>query len=202
MLQKRAGMLKYTLLFMILFGISFLFNNYEIVKQRRIVVYNVKKASAYDFIDGRQNYFVADTNLIDDQSNRSFNIQNNWIKSGLRHPEMIKKDSEFHHKDINSGSPVFYKRNNFIQFYNKRIVIINEAFDVLSCSQKTTVDFIILSENAKVTIEDLSEVFDFELIIMDSSNSFWKLNKWVSECEKLGLTYYSVQKSGAFVIAV
>ncbi|MBL7105171.1 MAG: hypothetical protein ISS18_12650, partial [Bacteroidales bacterium] len=96
----------------------------------------------------------------------------------------------------------FYKNKNFIQFYDKRLVIINPEFRFYPTQNKMKVDYLVVSQNPDIKIAELTESFDFEQLIFDSSNRYWKINKWIEECSKTSVEYYDVKRQGAWDKAI
>ena len=197
-IKEKVRFMRYAIISSILLCFSFAYKNYSRLNQRKFIVYNVNKNSAYDFIDGKTDYFFADSLMMNDKKKHSFNIQNNWCNSGLKENVKINLSSE----KFAFQSPVIYFKNNFLQFYDKRLIIVNEMNFNYYSSEKIKVDYIIISQNVDVDINDLVNQYEAEQIIFDSSNSFWRVNKMIEECKTLGIKYYSVLDEGAFVVDV
>jgi competence protein ComEC len=168
---------------------------HSIRKQKAIIVYDIPKISAYDFINGKQTLFLADSSLLHNQSGMKFHIKQNWWNRNVANQKTFENEKENIFSDNN-----FSIRNNFIQFENKRIVVVKElpAFNP-SINQKLKVDIIILSKNAKIEIQELQKWYEFKKIIFDSSNSKWKIEKWKKECVDLKIDFYSVNDLGAYI---
>jgi glutathione synthase/RimK-type ligase-like ATP-grasp enzyme len=101
---------------------------------------------------------------------------------------------------INAGEDIFYK-NKFIGFYDKRIFVLDKDF--LFDSKNTSriaVDYIIISDNPDIDFEKLQNRFEFEMMVIDSSNSLDNINKWVAMNKKFGFKLHIVPIQGAFVI--
>ena len=62
------------------------------------------------------------------------------------------------------------------------------------------IDFLVLSKNVNVNISEIKDLYNFNLIIFDSSNNFYKVEKWKNECNELNQDFYSVIDEGAFII--
>ena len=60
-------------------------------------------------------------------------------------------------------------------------------------------DYIVISNNAKIKIADLYKTFDCKNYIFTASNSLWRIGEWEKECEELHLRSHSVATQGAFV---
>ncbi len=158
------------------------FRVYSNMNKKQIIVYSVRKASAYDFINGNHHLLISNADsahihyLLSQQ-----NIEGYEHLSGLS----FKTNNLF----IN---------NNFIQFYNKKIVVINKYN--YNLNPKIYVDYLIISDDIKISMINLLSGIKANEIIFDSSNSIWRINKWIDECSKLNTKYYSVPHSGAFIL--
>ena len=159
--------------------------------QKSFVVYDVAGCSAYDFIEGRLHVLLADSLLINDERNINFHIRNNWWVLGLTKHEMLNKGIH------GSNNGVLFIRDNYIQFCDKRIVLISTALDDTN-NKKIKIDYLVLSCNANCTISDLVLRYDFHWLIIDSSNSRSKADKWLSEAQKMKICCHSVIHLGAF----
>ena len=91
-----------------------------------------------------------------------------------------------------------WKLNDF----NKRIAILNRKNSYLKNTGKIQVDYLIIADNIKLNIADMLHQYDAEQIIIDSSNPYWKTNKWLDECKALHIKCHSVLHTGAFVVDV
>jgi len=169
--------------------------SHNIKKQKAIVIYNTPKISAYDFIDGNRTVFLADSSLINNPGRMLFHIKHNWWDRNVTVQNQIENNKIISYSDENISI-----KNNFVQFGNKKITIIDSLPRIkYPLKNKPQVDLIILSKNPKIKISDLKNWFEFKKIIIDSSNGEWKNEKWKKECEELKINFYSVIDSGAYI---
>jgi hypothetical protein len=71
------------------------------------------------------------------------------------------------------NTSVFYKRK-FISFGNYKVFVVDGNFGAMILDKnfkKQTVDFLIISNNPDISLNELSEYFIFKQIIIASSNS-------------------------------
>ena len=61
------------------------------------------------------------------------------------------------------------------------------------------IDYIVLMQNANIRMDKLLEFFNFNTIIFDSSNSYFKRNFWKEQSIKLGINFHDVRENGAFI---
>lgn len=162
--------------------------------QKKIIVYNIPKVSAYDFISGKNTVFIGDSLLINNDNKMLFHVKHNWWDLGVDQEEIVtpEKISNYQHDYL-------FAKNGFIQFYDKRIAIVSQKPNV---NQKIKVDYLILSKNPTLKITDLINNYEFKKLIIDSSNSRWKNTQWLKESANLHIECYSVYDSGAFQEAI
>jgi competence protein ComEC len=154
-------------------------------EQQKLVVYNVPQHQAIDFISGRDYFFKADDELLEDEFLQNFHLKPSRILHRI--------------KNMDSLPSLLYLTGCFL-FNNKRIIVIDKSWRYNKLNEKIKADIIILSKNPRISIPDLVNIFDCRQLVLDGSNPSWKLNKWKADCEKLGLACYSVADKGAFVM--
>lgn len=198
---KEAKLLLTSLTFCVLIMFVNSTELYYQTMQRKVLVYNIPKVSAYNFIDGTLSTLIADSTLLNNEQQIKFHVQNNLLACGIEKENTIDKAS-MNGYGIDKSKNLAVK-NNFIQFYNKRFCIVdNKLLFPQNINSKIKVDYIILSQNSSVTITDLQKRFEFKVIIVDASNSSYNINNWVKECNLLNIYCYSVRNSGAYEITL
>ena len=185
LIRKDKPFLKAAIAGTLLFVLTTAFSKWESVNQKKIIVYNISKHPAIDFIEGNKYMFIGDSEVIKDDVLRNFNIKPAHTVLRVEHQA--------------SFLATFYKKNKFFQFNNKRLLFIDSAISYRPVPGRIKVDYIIISKNAPVTIRDLDGVFDCKLYIFDAANSLWKIDKWKKDCEELHLHFHAVSEQGAFV---
>jgi competence protein ComEC len=174
---------------------SFTYTAYLQLQQRKMVVYAIPKTSAFEFIEGKQQLILADSSLINDEQKFGFHIQNHHTACGI-HTKNFKALTE----NCLNEEVQLYKHQNFIQFADQRIAIVEAWNKNLSGFHTIKLDYLILSKNAKASIKDMLKVFEPKLIIADASNTQWKTSQWEKECDALQQAFYDVGRKGALVV--
>jgi len=195
---KKSNMLKLSFIIAIIIASSLGLKNYYALMQKKIIVYSLNKSSAIDLIAGQQHTLICDSLLKDNNKIISTHLRNNWNLLKLSEPDYCKMD--IHSAD--SAKENVFAENNFIQFYDKKLAIINSTNSKLTSDIPIKVDYLILCGNSKVEIGELLDSYNPDEIIFDASNSVWKIKKWKKECDELKVPYYSVADSGAFQIVM
>ncbi|MEO6733852.1 MAG: ComEC/Rec2 family competence protein [Ferruginibacter sp.] len=188
LINKEKSMLSRALLFLLAFVGVLAYNDWQIQKQQKLIVYNVPQHRAIDFINGNQFNFIGDSILLQDGMLQNFHLKPARISLQLN-------------ENRDSLTNLFHQ-STFYQFNDKRILLIDKPLAFDSVPQKTAIDIIIISKNPTLRIAQLASVFDCQQYVFDASNSLWKIGKWQKDCEELHLRSYSVSEKGAFVFDV
>src|SRR5205085_9913579 len=96
----------------------------------KVIVYNIPKLQAVDFIEGKAYRFIGDTSLMHPGFLLNFHIQPART--------LYKLDQDEPLKDIVIEYP-------FISFHNKKILLVDENFS-FEATEKIPVDLIIISK--------------------------------------------------------
>lgn len=192
-ISRKFSHLVFVLSCCILIFISQIVEQHEQFNQKKLIIYNVPKTSAIDFIHSKNNVLLTDTAFANNQSRLLFHVKHNWWDLGINNNQIISN---------NITTNNLFIKDNFIQFYDKKIALIKTKNQATNKNNVITLDYLIISNNANVRINDIAKQYHSKLIVFDSSNSFYKIKKWKSECEKLNQKYYSVIDSGALTINI
>ena len=182
------------------------YSNYKIYEhqdQKKLIVYNIKGFTAINFIDGKDNILLS--SLKENSKQKDFHINTNWLSLGLKNEKYINTkqlNSKYIFSNlIKSNNPHYFSKGEFIQFYNKRILYIqNKTILEQYAHTKLSVDYIIIGNNTRIDVLELSLYFNYQQIIIDSSQSernlqFWKTQKAINPSKKI----YIVSEQGAFI---
>ncbi len=154
-------------------------------RRHQLVIYNVPKRQAIDFISGRKYFFKGDAYLPAEMQALDYQVAPSRILYRATAADSLQ--------NLWYDSPVYL-------FNNKTIVIPDSPYNNVTATEKITADVIILSKNAPVQLAALLEVFNCNLVVFDASNSAAKVHKWKAEAANLGLPCFSVVDNGAFVM--
>ena len=161
------------------------YNNLQAGRQQKLIVYNVPRYKAIDFIKGNRYQFVGDSILLKDGLLQNFHLKPGRVALQL-------------HERLDSLTAVF-NNGMFYQFNNKKILVADTSLNFVRAIKKIQLDLIIISKNPKIRIASLAETFNCKLFVFDASNPAWKIEKWKQECKSLNLSWYSVPEAGAFI---
>ena len=163
--------------------------------QKEVVIYNIPGERAIDFINGRSDVLISDQSLIEDEGKMLFRIKHFWWEQGIDEFRHIVPDT----KGAISTDALFYKFP-FIQFKNKRFALIDRTFKNRKVKKRLKIDYLILSENVRVSIAELIKQFKISKIIFDSSNSFYSVKNWEAQANAFNIETFNISARGAYSI--
>ena len=176
---------------MIIMGLN-TWHRYNILNQKKIVIYSINKHSAYDFIDGNQHALFTDSTLTN--ITLDYHLKNSRAQWGI--------DSVINPLPINDKIPNINLNiiDNFLLFGDMRIFIYDGNETYYPIKKKLDLDFVIISGKKTNNIEQLMSVFNIKMVVIDSSVPHWSQNKISEIFKNEGITCYNVKNDGALII--
>ena len=192
--------------FIVLFLISTLWVSYTDLDQRKLIIYNIPQHTAINFIDGNDNILVSDIKLTQNRSKLLFHVQNNWINNGVNNEKVVRLEHLIKKHQLSniykiSNNNLFTKRNYF-QFYDYKIAVINDEYDLPASNKKLAIDLLVLTKNSKLSIAEIMAIFNPKQIVVDGSNSSYNSKRLVEEALEEQVNCWSVLLDGAFQINI
>ena len=167
--------------------------------QNQIVIYDIKKESAINFIYGKENILLSSIGV--NKKDIQFHIKNHWLSMGLTQEKILslkQLDKKYFLTNIfKAQSKIYFSKNNFIQFKNSKILILHKKKQLQFLKQKNIrIDLLIVSNNFRAPLDSINKYFQYKRIVIDASNSkknelFWK--------QQASDKIYIVSEKGAFV---
>jgi competence protein ComEC len=152
------------------------------INVRKITVYNVNGHTAIDLFDKGKVCFIGDSVLKKNLQKVNFHIASNRIKSGA-----VTVDTVPIIENHAQGCSLIVWNDKFIVQIHDRQFKIPKGLKV---------DFLIISNNAVTNVEELNKQIQARNIILDSSNSRYKISSMT------GIGVHSVPHQGAFELKI
>ena len=152
-------------------------NYYQKTCRKTFVVYNIPGISAINKIENGKNYLYYRGDFQDIRKRAN----NFWIKSRVTPPERIEEPY-------------------FLTGTKKVLVLTDDSYKKHQTNSPLSVDFLILSNDVPYNVSELCELFNFQILIVDSSNSNRQVKKWKEQCRKMNIDCYVVKEQGAYII--
>lgn len=165
------------------------FHGYEKIKvlqQKKIVIYQINRHTAIDFITGNTFAFYGD-----EACNKDAALYNYHLK-----PARIALQATDRKDDLNNLS----RSGRIWQFYHKTILIIDSTVRFENTISKIKTDVLLIRGNPKLNLADITSAVRPAVVVIDGSNSLWKIGQWKKECEQLHLPCHIIPEKGAFIL--
>lgn len=179
--------------------VSFIYDQIQIMKQKRLIVYALKGKSAVELMQGDKRVFISSDEVFDDKSMLRFNIERYWYETGMRslvHLPMEPKTNLTANLGGNRVTPFVSAKDNFLCFNNKVIYIPSGFVPYAARVKKIKVHTLIVTDKCKNKLSTLLERVEAENLIIDASSKISTKNvSWPS-----GMKVYDVRKQGAALI--
>lgn len=170
---------------------SFAWKSYHISTQKEIIVFALKGKTAVGFTDNHNLYLNTESTLPDKQF--SFSVKPYILHSGITSVEYLKE--EIHNLHL-------LKHNNFIQFYNLRIGVIDSKFRPYGTNKKLKVDYLLVTGKNNIDPEKLLKLFDTKVIVIDNSVPEYLIKRISEQCIETGIKVVDTHQSQACRIPI
>ena len=154
-------------------------------RQQKIIVYNVPQCRAIDIIDGRNYFFVGNSDLLADDFIRNFHLKPARTLYRIT-PSPTLKESD--------------TCENYINYNGKHILLLDESVLFINQLDKPIIDLLVISKNPKIYMSRLAAALNIKQVVFDGSVPVWKTNYWKKDCDSLHIPYHDVNEKGAFVM--
>lgn len=186
-LNKSRKALYAFLFFCGMYAIVFAATGFQSRTQKRMIVYNIPRRQAVDFIAGRDYLFCGDSSLQSTGLLKNFHLRPSRILYRLGEQPLQ-----------------FYETDQYLllkNFYGKNILLLKGKASLIT-DTGIAIDVMVVSKNNEKDIYKILNRFKPAQVVLDASNSLWKIAKWKTACETLNLPCFSVPDEGAFVYTI
>ncbi len=171
---------------MLLFFSIRAFSFYTSEKQQKIIVYNVSKFSAVEFINGRNCQYVGHDALLKDPSLYNYILAPSHTLHRMQPSAYSVAGTNAH--------------NNAFVFNHKKILVLRVSAPPPGFLKPIDADLVILSGNSKLYLPQLSAIVRTPKIVVDASVPAYKARYWLRNCDSLKISCHNVATAGAFVM--
>ena len=158
---------------------------YQAGLQLKIIIYNVPRRQAVDFIEGRNYLFFGDSDLVRDEFTQNFYLKPCRILHRISDTRLITN---------------LAIDNKYAVFGEKKILLLDSGIVLSAQSKLPDIDLVIISRSPKLSIATLANGCRIKQVVFDGSASTRKLPYWKKECDSVHIPYHDVTEKGAFVM--
>lgn len=169
-------------------------HEFNILKQKKMVVYSINRNSAYDFIQGDRHILLVDTVLLKKEINLDYYLCNSRIYWGL---DTTKVSIEKPNTENDIG--LFFD-GEFAAFGNFKVAFVDaiEGHNIKKY-KKINLDAVFVKGNKFLKLKNLYSYFEVDQLVLDASVPVWKCKKIENEAKRLDLNIHNVRNEGAFI---
>jgi competence protein ComEC len=167
--------------FVALRSFSFIQSN----EQQKIIVYNVPQKRAIDIVNGRNYFFIGDSDLLTNDFARNFHLKPSRILYRI--------------SDVDTLTNLTVQED-YLSYNDKKILLLDESVSFTPHQPKPSIDLLVISKNPKVYMKKLAASLDIKQVVFDGSVPAWKTMYWKKDCDSLHIPWYDVTMKGAFVM--
>ncbi|TAH41539.1 MAG: ComEC family competence protein [Bacteroidetes bacterium] len=184
------------LLVMLFFYTLLLTTNFRSMQQKFMLVFHCPKQTYIQFFQGRNVISVCDSLLASNAASRQRISENFMLERGVLNELIISSENGFNecrmYRDLIINLP-------FIQFGKDKLFLLSGSTAKYK-PDSDSLDYVLVSLNPKVKPESWLEGVKCKTLIVDASNSPWKIEAWKLACERRGISFINVTESGAFIL--
>lgn len=188
LLKRNARVGKLAMICLASFAVLHTYARAQLRRQKKIVIYNISKSRAIDFVKAGQFTFIGDSALMHEGLQQNFH---------LKPARIFLRASQ----QVEAGN-LLVQEAGFVRFCNKTLLLLDSSLVFEPRLEKIAIDILLISHNPNIRIENVMSAVTPAVIVFDASNSLWKIDKWKSECEDLHLRFHSVPEQGAFIQSI
>jgi competence protein ComEC len=188
--QKMAVYLAMACLF--IFSLSLSLKSIINGQTRELIFYSLRRNSAMAFIKDTEAYLVSD--LLQDTKTLSYSITPAIEMQGASILKKLSSTDTFNN-DLVKINP------QYMQFGHLKVFRWDQRLNNLTFTSRARADIVLLTGSPKITIQQIRNQISFSLLLIDSNNADYLIDKWRSEAEKLKVNFRVLKKEPAYVYA-
>lgn len=154
----------------------------QLRRQHLLVIYQVTGKTLISVHRGTHFYYWPDSAISHPFLQKTLNAANTVYSGNQPDPDLLIQS--------NRQWPLLAAGN--------KILFIPDARNQLPL-QLPRIDIVLITRTARINLETLSAQTRIGTVVIDASNSLWKIAQWKSRCETLHLRCHSVPDQGAFL---
>ena len=142
---------------------------------------------AIDIVNGRNYFFVGDSDLLTTDFARNFHLKPSRILYRITEANALENLSVY---------------ENYLSYNGKHILLLGESVSFALQQTKPSIDLLVISKNPKIYMKKLAASLDIKQVVFDGSVPAWKATYWKKDCDSLQIPWHDVTMKGAFVMSL
>jgi competence protein ComEC len=190
--NKQGRWLKYASFFLLGLLLQYNYQKYNSVRQELMIVYSVGKDFLLDIIDGETTFAFHNQGI----SERSIDFAAYNCRLAHRNSGSSIKAYSFTDSLIFPNGRL---ANQFFQFKNKHIFIVDHPKIIETLVSPIEVDYLVIHNSPFLNFDLLLQKIKVQEIIFTAGNKNTSLNYYKKQCQNRGIAYFDIKEQGAFI---
>lgn len=189
--SKKLWLLRVILGCMFLLAVSISVKRYRAYNTNSIAFLNLRKNTGIVFKNGTE--AVVLSNLKDTDRNYRYSIQPYLDSCKVAHIGVYdpKQDVQLAY---------LHKNGNLIRFNDQTVAIINKNYKDTAALQKTAVNYLYITQNPKITLDNLNKIYEYHTIVIDATNTPKTVQRIVNEAAAKRVNYVVLKRNKSYII--
>ena len=184
--DRRLWLFKAGITFILIFCISISLKRIEMAHADNIAWLNLNKHKAIVFKNGTS--AVVLTDLKDTDKTYRYSVQPYLDSCQVSSTRLMAINQ-------NIKTPWMIKQDGLIQFLNKKIFILNSKPIDKSLFNRLKPNYIYLTNNPHASLAEIRNIFDYQLLIIDGSNSDTYITRLKGEVQNKNISYTILKRN-------
>lgn len=184
--QRKSWLLKLSLCFILLLAISISFKRWNNLRTNNITFLSIRKHTGIIFRKGDRAIVLSD--IRDTDKNYKYSVQPYLDSCQIIAVNLIAKDTSLQ-------LPYFLKRNNLIQFGDKKVLLFDKQLQTITLPEKLTVNYLYISGRPVSDLDFINKNYKYNLLIIDNTNSNQLITRFEERAKALNINYHSMYRN-------
>ena len=177
------------------------YHQYLYTHQQRLAIFHLNRQPNIHFLAGTQNLFIGSSNLRKDRQNLEFNTNSYLWSRGVKNSLFWNGEKSLKNKTM--GFEYRSKGKYALLWWQGKTFLILQKYmryQELQALKGIKTDYVIIQNRSVWSIDQLVKHLTPRLIIIDSSNGFYRGKKLSKEAKKAGIPVHWIAENGAFIL--
>lgn len=194
LIYRSKKMIWFAMICSFVFLLLLTIDNYQEFHSNRMTVYALNKQTVIDIKTSNQLISLCDSSIYYSKNSTPFQAKTCRIEEGVQPDSILLLTNS---TKWNQNRVVI--ESQFLKLGDKRVALVNkQPFAVTEKSVE--VDYAIVYGNPKLKMGMASKAIHAKIWAFDGSNSSYKVDKWIKDCDSLHLKTYAITKKGALIV--
>jgi competence protein ComEC len=189
--SKKIWLLRLTLGCTLLLAISISIKRYRAYNTNSIAFLNLRKNMGIIFKNGDKAVVIS--NLKDTDRNYKYSVQPYLDSCKVSHVKIYNADQDI-------SLIYLHKNKNLIRFNDQTVAFIDKSLPDTAALTKTKANYLYLTQNPKITLDNIDKNYEYHTIIIDASNTPKTVQRIANEAAAKRTNYVVLKRNNCYIV--